>query len=834
MSEDILDMKEDLKNLDALLEAEKDKELESRLAGTKDVVDEILARRARELQNADAESMVLAEVNKLEVPLENQGEKTIENRLEEAESSELEAVARSAIQAGEEKAVTEGAEWNELKVVFLGDGGVGKSRIVARWLNGGRKLDSFDGNTTPGIAIHKHKCKLSDGRMVQANIWDFGGQEILDSMHRMFLTERTLYVLVLDARTVRDDTKDTSVQKWLRSIRSAAGDCPLLIVINKTDECNTADVDFNTLKKIYPALKDVAHLSALEDPDRLFESSFMNKIEECMKDFDWDERALPPSWHKFRLKMQSMKDAEDYVLSGRTYKLICNEYGVTEEEHWEMLKYMGDLGVCFCYQEHTNWDRFIILDPEWITNAVYSVLWNIPRGSGVINEKKLGELVETTQRSPELNGVKVRDDFGYTGDDVQYALGVFRKFKLSFELNADKNGNRREFIPALCVKTDGCNKRNDELYVQAVESLEFRLEYEHLPTNLLYQLMVEMKNELCLSNVWATGARFVKCGQNRECENGATHNCGQGQDCASALIRIEGDHLCIYVRGNELISAGQYLEEILHKLDCVHNVLGLNAKKQEVAYKKADPKVYFSYVTLNKTLKAGQSVICHDNLDDPVPIRDILMQMDYDLSHKQKVLLDDITIACEQMQGNKTFWHPRADVGKPRENKRNTSVRDALNNLSRGRSNYKFVAFDQTLRGTGDTGSQEGELDIMVQDGGKDWVIIEAVNITGKDKANWNKHLKKLLDNYNPMGLEMLVLVDYVECTKDEYTDWRNSYDGHIKKHAPEDYKICAGTYKTVQVDTKSQYMDVRRCVYTRGGKNFTVYHYFVRIHADK
>ena len=55
--------------------------------------------------------------------------------------------------------------------------------------------------TTKGISIHRHEFKLKNGRLFRLNVWDFGGQEILHSTHQFFLTERSLYILVLEPRT---------------------------------------------------------------------------------------------------------------------------------------------------------------------------------------------------------------------------------------------------------------------------------------------------------------------------------------------------------------------------------------------------------------------------------------------------------------------------------------------------------------------------------------------------------------------------------------------------------------------------------------------------------
>jgi internalin A len=52
---------------------------------------------------------------------------------------------------------------------------------------------------THGINIRELELACADGP-VQARVWDFGGQHVLDAMHEFFLTARSLYLLVLGER----------------------------------------------------------------------------------------------------------------------------------------------------------------------------------------------------------------------------------------------------------------------------------------------------------------------------------------------------------------------------------------------------------------------------------------------------------------------------------------------------------------------------------------------------------------------------------------------------------------------------------------------------------
>ena len=51
-------------------------------------------------------------------------------------------------------------------------------------------------------------------------------------MHRMFLTQNTLYVVVLN---VREGNQEDRARYWLHNLKSFANGAPVLLVLNKAD-----------------------------------------------------------------------------------------------------------------------------------------------------------------------------------------------------------------------------------------------------------------------------------------------------------------------------------------------------------------------------------------------------------------------------------------------------------------------------------------------------------------------------------------------------------------------------------------------------------------------
>ena len=114
---------------------------------------------------------------------------------------------------------------NEAKVLIVGQGDVGKTSLVKQLVWG--KFDR-DEKKTEGIRIETYmidppedrRCG-AEGEQVRLNVWDFGGQEIMHATHQFFLTKRSLYLLVLDARKGENEG---NIHYWLKIIQSYGAD----------------------------------------------------------------------------------------------------------------------------------------------------------------------------------------------------------------------------------------------------------------------------------------------------------------------------------------------------------------------------------------------------------------------------------------------------------------------------------------------------------------------------------------------------------------------------------------------------------------------------------
>jgi len=118
---------------------------------------------------------------------------------------------------------------SELKLLLVGRGRAGKTTLVKQLV--GEVPDEYEAETH-SIAIRRMWLDCPRGR-VQTYAWDFGGQEILHATHQFFLTERSLYLLVLEPRS---GLASRDAEYWLSLIKNQGGNSPTIIIMNWSHE----------------------------------------------------------------------------------------------------------------------------------------------------------------------------------------------------------------------------------------------------------------------------------------------------------------------------------------------------------------------------------------------------------------------------------------------------------------------------------------------------------------------------------------------------------------------------------------------------------------------
>lgn len=179
--------------------------------------------------------------------------------------------------------------FHEVKAVFLGDGGAGKTSLVTRIIDRAAPLPKQE-DRTAGVEVQEHTIPDSSDHKIR--IWDFGGQLVYHAAHQLFMTERTLYVVVLDNR------RENKPDYWLKHAEVFGGDSPVFVVINTWDQHQDGIAE-TTLEKAFPRIVGFYHIACSEPDSFDFDRFLQDFYRTCKEHTSW-ERSLPKQWFEVK------------------------------------------------------------------------------------------------------------------------------------------------------------------------------------------------------------------------------------------------------------------------------------------------------------------------------------------------------------------------------------------------------------------------------------------------------------------------------------------------------------------------------------------------------
>ncbi len=457
---------------------------------------------------------------------------------------------------------------NEAKMLLVGRAEVGKSSLLNRLLH-----NEFNEkqNTTDGIIIEEWQVKLENDRDIRLNIWDFGGQEIMHATHQFFLTKRSLYILVWDAR---QDEKDGEVDYWLKLIKSFGGDSPVIIVLNKIDQGNL-ELDRRGLMAKYENIKDFVRTSCRDNIgiDELKEviKREVNKLEHL-------DTIFPSSWFEIKEELEDMD--KDYI-EYEKYEIMCNKKEINEESQLTLIKFLHDLGIVLNYQDDARLSITNILNPEWVTTGVYKIINSKEISKGILEVEKLKDILDKKE---------------YPKNKWFFIIDMMKKFELCFELDSDK----KYLIPELLPKETPEFKEDYKL-----NSLAFQYHYDFLPSSVISRFIVRM-NLFIFENVyWRSGVILA-------------------DEKNKALVRSDTADGKIFINIiGEKDTRRDFLAKIRSNFEHIHKTIS-EIKPKEIIPLPDNPQVTIPYEYLLKLEKKGIMKYYYPPIDSEIDIKGLL------------------------------------------------------------------------------------------------------------------------------------------------------------------------------------------------------------------
>jgi internalin A len=398
---------------------------------------------------------------------------------------------------------------NEVKVILLGNGRVGKTQLCRRF-----RGQPFDDSvlSTHGVQIWREELRIQTGdqdQIFQVNWWDFGGQDIYHGTHALFLRSRAVFLILWTPELEnRDEYEENGIPLrnqplayWLDYVRTLAGEgSPVIIVQSQCDRfadqrpspqrpdgfgffqtCSySAKTDLG--REILEAQLREGIRSQLERNGAL--QIGRGRAEVRRRLFDWRSKDQKRRPEKRRHRTLTLEE----------FRALCDKVGgIVSWKH--ALDYFHHTGVVFY-----NCDLFsncIILDQDWALDAVYTVFhrgrtapWL--RGSGRFTREDLALMVWQE----------------HSVEEQRLFLGLMESCGVCFPCGKTVQGEMRYVAPDLLPGFDAFEGRRHVLdsWKEEAETSTLRLEYRFFHPAIIRNLMSEIGQKAGdLAEYWKYG-----------------------------------------------------------------------------------------------------------------------------------------------------------------------------------------------------------------------------------------------------------------------------------------------------------------------------------------
>jgi len=132
---------------------------------------------------------------------------------------------------------------NQYKIVVLGDGSVGKTSFILRFIE-----DSFQMSykQTIGVDFFCRRLELSKNVVAAMNVWDIGGQSIFGKMIPTYLTQANAIIFLYDITNYQSFIDISDWVELAKKSASSSGNSVLNVLVgNKCDLAHMQAVNVN-------------------------------------------------------------------------------------------------------------------------------------------------------------------------------------------------------------------------------------------------------------------------------------------------------------------------------------------------------------------------------------------------------------------------------------------------------------------------------------------------------------------------------------------------------------------------------------------------------------
>ncbi|GAM20898.1 hypothetical protein SAMD00019534_040730 [Acytostelium subglobosum LB1] len=342
------------------------------------------------------------------------------------------------------------------KLIVVGNTGAGKSSVIQSIR--GKKKKSSSGSSMEGIEIDQHEFDAvldeedRKRKTFTVSTWDIARKEVYFATNQLFVSERSVYVLVFDLSG--GDTLAV-IEYWLHSITSVAPNSPIVLVgthIDYFEDINKVNGILESIsrsfQKQFTKIQAIISVSCTTgyDVDRL-----RQLIEDIVKSQPILRTKIPSSFFTFEeALLEAKKKRIPPIMNWQEYinlANICNlKDSVKIQRATEFLHNIGS--IMYFNDPNSTVGKMVILDHQWIINCLTSLITarSIALKNGIIRQSHLAGIWKAPNYPEHLHSS---------------LLDIMHAFEISFPLPASHHLLSKEELGITSSAKDTSHSEED-------------------------------------------------------------------------------------------------------------------------------------------------------------------------------------------------------------------------------------------------------------------------------------------------------------------------------------------------------------------------------------
>lgn len=367
----------------------------------------------------------------------------------------------------------------EAKMVIVGRGNVGKTVLTKRLTDPNYNLS--DSESTKGIDVLKSPlmAKLNiDGEESEfkLNIWDFGGQEKYDATHQLFITKRSIYIFLTEAR---EESNYMDFYYWLNTIQLFSGNSPIIIVLSKIDE-RKKSLPESIYKERFDNILDFVDVSCASGYEVTIEN-LKNSVNKAISLLPQTKLKLSNRWIEIRNELENLSYERDFITYSE-YLQICNMHKLDKKRADFLSQYLNDLGAIIHHQHDLLLKETVFINTDWCVDGMYQIL----------DSKEISDNYGKFTHS-DLETLWSEDRFSSKKAEL---LKLLHQYHLCFELKDGSGYISPDLLPS---------DKPHNFKWDSNTNLQFEYDYDFMPAGLLGRFIVKSHSFIKDALYWKHG-----------------------------------------------------------------------------------------------------------------------------------------------------------------------------------------------------------------------------------------------------------------------------------------------------------------------------------------